>query len=170
MSDICAEIRLMWDEEMLYLGAVVTDDVHNQKGPVGSLWKYDSIQLGASYDPKGELESTDFFEIALGMLNDGTTKMQQYANGIAVSGDNSEIIAKVVRDEEQKTTTYEAAFPWSLVSSNRLSNAQADTELKISILINEADSATRKGYYEFGSGIASGKNSNLFKIINMIKN
>jgi len=170
MNDICAEIRLMWDNEMLYLGAVVTDDVHNQKGPVGSLWKYDSIQLGASYDPKNELESTDFFEIALGMLNDGSTQMQQYANGLAVNGDNSGVIAKVVRDEKQKTTTYEAAFPWSLVSSNRLNNAQADTELKISILINEADSATRKGYYEFGSGISNGKNSNLFKIINMIKN
>lgn len=170
VNDISAEIRLMWDEEMLYLGVVVTDDVHNQKGPSGSLWKYDSIQLGASYDPKNELESTDFFEIALGMLNDGTTQIQQYANGIAVNGNNSDITAKIVRDEGQKTTTYEAAFPWSLVSSNRLDAAQADTELKLSILINDADSATRKGYYEFGSGIANGKNSNLFKTINMIKN
>lgn len=167
VDDLSAVARLMWDENNLYLGVNVKDNIHNQPEPLASLWNADGLQIGIVYDPRNKLDYRNFFEAAIGLMADGTFGLQRYSDGNASSEETYYELA-IVRDEESKTTTYEFSLPWSEIPGD-IDHVTADTELKFSLLINDRDIETRKGAYEYGSGIANGKNSGQFKILHLTR-
>lgn len=167
VDDLSAVARLMWDENNLYLGVEVKDNIHNQPEPITSLWNADGIQVGVVYDPRNKFDYRNFFEAAIGLMEDGTCGLQRYYDG-AVTSAETEYELAIVRNEDAKTTTYEFLLPWNQIPGVE-GTVTADTELKFSLLINDRDIETRKGAYEYGSGIANGKNSALFKILHLTK-
>ena len=127
---------LGWDPATLRFRAIVRDEIHcnTHHGWMG--WKGDNIQLGFSTAMPwtgGEWsEPWHEFNLQLG------------ARGPEITGIEGAQIS-VVRDEDAKTTTYDAALPWS-----ELTPDGKPRDFSFAFYINENDGNGRKGFWKYG--------------------
>lgn len=161
-------MKMMWDEDNLYLMAVVKDDVFvktpaNVKGdvsissdPAFYLWQYDSIQFAMEdeYFNVPNRLNYPFAEIGLALGDNGPyvyrfSGQTELAVGVV---ENSEVAITVEGNE----TIYECAIPWSEIRSV---GYKPDESLIYSFaaLVNDNDGNGRKGYTMYNDGIGSGK-------------
>ncbi|HZC51898.1 MAG TPA: hypothetical protein VE441_05320, partial [Mycobacterium sp.] len=71
----------------------------------------------------------------------------------------------VTRDDATNTTLYELALPWSDLTSVQ---PGAGNVFSISALLNDTDNGTRLGFIQWGGGIGSSKNVDLFNMAQLM--
>lgn len=166
-SDIAATTWVTWDDDNLYLSATVTDDLHVQPYTGNATWKADGLQFAVSPDWPGETaqrpEIQPRVEFGLALTPSGA-QLYRFASG-AVSG--SAVTGtpfSVARDESTKTTSYEAAIPWSLLAPIGVTPASAAS---LSVAANDADADGTRGWVSWGEGITTNKDTALFRPVLM---
>ncbi len=159
-SDLSGKGFLKWDRSYLYFGMEVQDDIHVQQGIGGDMWQGDSVQFAIDTgraDGQGSAKNNEF-GIALG--EQGPMVWRWLASNGKPVGEMSDVLAAVKRSDA--VTTYELAIPWSEILAEGSVPAEGDI-LGFSMLINENDGASRRGWLEYMSGIGSSKNTQLFE-------
>ncbi len=103
--DLEARIHVAWDDQHLYLAAVVASDTHNNMREDDQIWDGDSFQF--TVDPlRDDIEA---FKFGLALVS-GNVQAHQWrgtATGMLEAGEY-----KVVRDEEGGKTFYEIRIPF----------------------------------------------------------
>lgn len=142
-----AKAYLRWDDEHLYFCAVVVDPIHYNdctSDDAANAWAGDAIQFDIKSDAADE-DTAVRNRFFYGVNNDG--ELIAYQDKVE-DGADWEIGADcawdecvVVRDEANKTTTYETAFSWAktLPSGKVSENSQV---LVRAILLLTTDSST----------------------------
>ncbi|MBF4571545.1 hypothetical protein ITJ64_03360 [Herbiconiux sp. VKM Ac-1786] len=157
-SDLSGDLRYTWDEDHLFVSAVITDDVQAQPASGGNIWQGDSLQIAVADGAPGD--AAHWNELGFALTADGPQAWQwQSVGGLAGSADGVQV--DVVRDEGAKTTTYEAAIPWASVAPS----TPEERLISISAVVNENDGGTRRGWYTWGGGIAEEKDSAQFNAL-----
>ncbi|WP_168123473.1 sugar-binding protein [Paenibacillus sp. HB172176] len=145
-EDLSADVRFAYDDNRLYIGIKVIDDVHNAVSGSG-LWHGDSVQMAfgqdGSYGPEYGFSDAG-----------GTPAVWRYSDGTAVLGPDEVELATSRNGNE---TVYEAAIPWQAIFASKPVDS-----LRFSLLVNDNDGSGRKGWIEWTSAIGSSKSgSNL---------
>jgi len=162
-DDLSGTAKLRWDEGFFYLSASIKDDVFNHAASGSSIWQNDGIQFSVAPGVPGESQS--WYEYGISQTPDGPQiyrwlTMQGKATGSVTNG-----MLNVTRNEETKVTSYELKLPWSELYPIQ---AAANQALSFSMLVNDNDSAGRKGYIEWGSGIGGVKDPSLFRTFQLL--
>ena len=152
---------LKWDNENLYLAVEVKDDVHSQPYTGANIWNGDGIQF--CIDPYREVPGAKGWnEIGIALDDNGTVGKYRWsvANG-KTAGDFTGMDCSIVRNEEAKTTVYEALIPWKDILPDGITAGEG-FDFGFSLLINEDDGSGRIGWMEYMSGIGENKDANAF--------
>lgn len=165
--DLSGDFSVLWDDEYLYMYAVVRDEDFMTDYEVSTLWLGDSVLLGFFDDTEKQLingtAGAKFEEIGLAYM-DGVPRAFRYIsqNGLTKIGEihqSENFDMKCVKGIE--TLTYELKFKWSELFGYDYV-PQTGSVLGFSALINDNDGNGRRGWIEYASGIGSAKNANEF--------
>ena len=165
-NDLSADTYIMWDEENLYIACEVTDNVFscNYKGT--SIWQGDSLQFGLAYARENENgETTTAFTEVGTALTPGGVELVKYSNESGTTMDVKESKSVVKRNGNK--TIYEVCMPWS-EAVPKGAEIKPNIEIGYSMLVNDNDTAGRRGWIEFGSGIGVYKAVNEFARIRLV--
>lgn len=160
-TDLSGPMWLTADQDNLYVAGQVTDDVYLQGQSGATTWQADSIQFGLAKGLPGS--GREFYEYAVALTDNGPEVFRHSAAGDEPTGPTDDEVA-IVRDEQNKTTTYEVAVPWADLGVID----PVDGWFSYSMLVNDDDGDGREGWIEWGSGIGSGKNPSLFNPMHLV--
>ena len=163
--DLSGDFSILWDDEYLYMYAVVRDEDFMPDFEVSTLWLGDSVLLGFFNDAENQLinDSAKFEEIGLAYM-DGVPRAFRYMsqNGLTTIGEihqNENFAMECVKGIE--TLTYELKVKWSELFGYDYV-PKVGSVLGFSALINDNDGNGRRGWIEYAGGIGSAKNANDF--------
>jgi len=157
-KDLSAKIYLGWTEKDLYIGAVVTDDIHFNKYEK-DLYNGDSFQF--AIDPKNDAPITskegyadDDIELVAALNEQGSAAM-------VCAGLDKDIIKKseysVVRNEKAKTTTYKLRIPLEALA------LMPGKAFGFNAVVFDDDTGTGQSYHmRYSEGITNKKNPKAF--------
>ena len=166
-EDLSAKIYLAWDEDRLYLGAGVKDDVHYTYSGA-EMWRGDSLQIAFGKD--GILDDIGIYGPAYGMQYiDGRPQIWCYTEGIAdinpedvsLNPELSGIIFKSKPGEGK--INYEISIPWQAI----FREVPREKFFLFDILINDNDGQER-GFIEWTPGIGAKKNHTGFSVCTLL--
>lgn len=162
-EDLSAKVWTLWDEENLYIAVQVVDDIHDNNHDItetsSNLWRGDSVQVAVIYDPRDQYPKDTFNEYTFALTDKGLKMYQDKTIFEKSKIDGCEY--GIVRNEENKTTTYEIKLPWNVVLEDGV-KIGASKEIKLSVAVNDSDNYGRKAFAHWGDGIVTSKNSSLF--------
>ncbi|WP_164716252.1 S-layer homology domain-containing protein [Paenibacillus whitsoniae] len=159
-TDLSGKGFLKWDRRNLYFGMEVQDDIHVQQGTGGDMWQGDSIQFAIDTGRSGGIGSAKNNEFGIALGEQGPFVWRWLAANGKTVGEMTSVQAAVYRSET--ATTYELALPWSEILPEGSAPSEGDI-YGFSMLINENDGTTRRGWLEYMSGIGSSKNTQLYE-------
>lgn len=159
-QDLSGKGFLKWDRNHIYFGMEVQDNIHVQKGTGGDMWQGDSIQFSIDTGRVNGVGSAENNEFGLALGEQGPMVWRWLAANGKPTGEMTTVQAAVYRSDI--ATTYELAIPWTelLPEGGLLTDEDI---FGFSMLINENDGTTRRGWLEYMSGIGSSKNTQLFE-------
>lgn len=158
-SDLSAEVYTMIDDDFMYIGAVVKDDVMYDKDTPRRVWNNDSIQFAVATEKKVGARNSEF---GLGISN-GEVTLQQYTSqaindGVIETEFDKETEYAVQRYESEKETVYELKIKLSDMY-DIVPNVKNLKNIVFAFCLNDHDGDSR-GWMEFSDGgIASPKNT-----------
>lgn len=155
-ADLSGSVWFTYDQQNLYISALMTDDVQFQPATDSNIWQGDGIQFAVGSGAPGE--QTAWSEIGAALTSAGPQLYRWLANGESAGSVPGAQVA-VTRDDATRQTTYEIAIPWA----HLLPIQPADRLVSLSLLVNDNDGSGRKGWIEWGGGIGGSKDSSLFK-------
>lgn len=171
-ADLSFSSTTMWDEENFYLLAIVTDDIHcvRYDPPMASyMWRGDMVQFGLDdREVVNIVEKTKFTDIGLANVSgEGDTVWRYnalYDLPVGLKVENAQLAVK----RYDTYTVYELAMPWSEIFYE---GYEVDTSrpYAFSMLANDNDTGSRKGWIEYTSGIGYQKNVEQFGTIRFYK-
>lgn len=152
-DDLSGIIKFLWDENYLYIGAEVIDDVFCVTTQDSAIWAQDGLQF--LFDPaRGEIEKKGKYDysVALGKKGPQAWCHLSPEAGIAPSGEVKEILVgiKVDKLEKGNKITYEIAIPWKRLFPFK---PYAGNNLGVGVIINEDDGPGRDGFMGWFSGV-----------------
>lgn len=175
-EDLSIDANLMWDEEYLYFGAIVTDDVFYNDKSGGDIWNGDNIQFGIENRVyKGDYRigmggtgGSNYTEVGIARSNDGTLSTWRWKTQDSVNPVGEIPNCKLEITRSGNKTYYELAIPWTemIAPSYVLDPSEI---FGFSICLNESDGGERKGWLEYNSGIGRVKNTILFGKMKLVK-
>lgn len=146
VDDLSAKVMFAYDENNLYLGAEIKDNVHYTL-PGASMWSADSIQFASGTDT--------VFGPEYGFAHaDGQADIWSWSLGAALL-DKEVIQLKTNRTGD--VIVYEAAIPWEALQQEK-----PEKVLPFNILFNDNDGSGRKNWVEWTPGIGKFKDQNAF--------
>ncbi len=151
-DDHTTSIAVAWDQDGLYLGIVVTDDEHEHAA--GNAWNGDGVQMGLTNAARDTV--THLYNYA---IRDGYESGKVYKSGDAGFGDRAiadkekgpgNYTVAMVRDDEAKTTTYEALFT---ADSFGFTQFEVGQQFGFGVCVNDGDKDTpgQKGWSGWGT-------------------
>jgi hypothetical protein len=168
--DTSAKVGLLQDERSLYLAADVTDDRHFQPETGAEVWQGDNIQLAVDFDPTQHLpparEAGGPCEIGLTLGGRGAEVFRWLPFGGPAEGQGpltARVPCAVVREGDR--TRYEAAIPWQALLAPPGWRPTPGAVLGFALLINDNDSAGRKGWLQLFDGIGYGKSRDKYGLV-----
>lgn len=161
-DDLSGQINVNWDKTNLYISARIHDDVFSQPFTKDGMWQGDSIQFAVSAGTPGE--GSSWYELGMALTPEGPQLYRWRSAQGEAPGLVSDRQLAVTRDEAAKETDYELAIPWTELKPV----LPDDSLLSLSFAVNDNDGQGRKGWIEWGSGIASTKGNKLFKAVRLI--
>ena len=165
-QDLSGEAYLKWDDDNFYMCVKVTDNIQSHEHDLGRIWAGDSVQFAMAYE---KLTSASRTEIGFGLDGNNEPKIDRtYFMGTdpALNFTNYELAIK--RYEEEKTTVYELAMPWSNMLPYGVKPG-ISRPMYLAMLINDNDTGTRRGWIEYGGGIAVEKDPAQFVELHFLK-
>lgn len=172
INDLSAKACIEWDENNMYLMIEVTDDVFSQEYPYTQCWNGDSVQFGIFYGDEVQValgqKYTTFHEICLSLNPDGEHVYRTLAQDNAIEKGEVTKDCDIAIQRVNNKTCYELKMPWKVLLLEG-QQPKADDRLGFSFLVNDNDGTGRKGWIEYASGIGSGKNTELFTYLRLLK-
>jgi hypothetical protein len=143
-DDHTSAVRVVYDDENIYFGFVVTDEYH--ENAAASAWNGDSVQLMVANDARDA--QVALYNYALGGVEGDIGEI--IVNHEARPADGADTEAIVVRDEENKRTTYEIKLPKSALGIDEL---KGGVKFGLGMAINDGDETTpgQKGWGGLGA-------------------
>ena len=154
-QDLSGTLWLTHDADNLYVTASMVDDAHANPGTGSDIWRGDGIQVGVTAGAPGETLRVQEIGFALGGAGEVDTYRWAPSDQ---STDPTGMQASVVRDEDAKTTVYEASIPWTTLGID-----PAARLLSTTVVVNENDGSGRAGWLTWGAGLAESKNPSLYR-------
>ena len=143
-ADLSAKIRYLWDDQYLYVGVHVTDDVYCNPREGDALWAQDGLQF--LIDPAREFaEKPGKYDYVMGVGRKGPQAWCSLsASGLAPVGEAKDILVAAKRATDGTGgITYELAIPWSRVSPFL---PAIGANLGVAMILNEDDGAGRHSF------------------------
>lgn len=162
LSDLSAEVYTMIDDEFMYIGAVVTDDVMYDKDTPQRVWNNDSIQFAVATERRSGARNSEF---GLGLSN-GEVTLQRYTsqainNGVVEVEFDEQTEYAVKRYENEKKTVYELKIKLSDIY-DVVPDVRILKSIVFAVCLNDHDGDSR-GWLEYtGGGIARPKDTSLY--------
>jgi hypothetical protein len=141
-EDQAVDVRVLYDDENVYLGLVVTDDYHEHAD--GGAWNGDGVQLmTADADRSSQVSLVN---VALGGVEEDEPADNFIIMNEAGPGGADVVI---IRDTVAKTTTYEICMPIEVVGVDELTEG-VQFGLGFAINDGDADFPGQKGWVGWG--------------------
>ncbi|HSI83047.1 MAG TPA: sugar-binding protein [Candidatus Methylacidiphilales bacterium] len=149
-DDLSADIRYMWDDQYLYVGVVVKDDIYGKMLEGSRMWAQDGLQF--LIDPsRTSRQKPGKYDYALGMTAKGPqTWSTLSADAGAPTGDCPDIRVAMRRQDgkpivsgENGNITYELAIPWARLAPFRPGKG---ANLGFTLILNEDDGNGRDSF------------------------
>jgi len=144
LQDLSAEIKFSYDDDALYIAVKVEDDIHHGVAD-SEMWQGDSMQI--AFTPDTELYGPEY---GFSVLDDGRKQIWRWSDGEAKLPKEA-VDYQVIRSGT--TTYYEAKMPWRTILADK-----PDSKVTMTLLINDNDGSSRKGWIEWTGAIGRGKN------------
>ena len=165
-TDLDGNVWTSYDDDNLYVAIEIIDDIHRSSKSDDMSWQSDCIQFAMFHDlyENNDLSydyvvsGTDSYnEMVFYLTEDMQKKIWRY-NSITELKDNDSwdnITYEIKRDENNKTTVYEMAFPWEEL----LIDPEDISYYSFEIAVTDSDTGLRDhGYYLTGDAIVMTKN------------
>jgi hypothetical protein len=160
-----AKSAVLWDDNFLYTAIDVNDDTHASPKAVvvgaDSIWQGDSVQHRVDLEYDSAPNSGDDIEWGYA-LQDGKVLTCAWSGAGNIDFDT----VKIIRDDKNKKTYYEAALVLRLVKSkqtlSKYIKENKDAKIGYSDMVNANDGGARLGWLEWSSGIGAAKDANQF--------
>ncbi len=112
-QDLSGKLRFLWDDNFLYLGMELTDDVFRNPYSDGDIWNGDGLQI--LVDPcRGQLEKPGKYDYAFALGTKGPQAFCYYsADPSCALGEAKDIVVKTTPTGVQGGIAYEIAIPWA---------------------------------------------------------
>ncbi len=151
-KDLGAELRLLWDDQNLYLAVQVADDVFRNEKQDGDIWAGDGIQF--LVDPCRESpEKIGKYDYGAAQGSKGT---QVWCFGSADAGAPAGEVAAIKLAIKPSGTAgarlYELAIPWSRLAPFQPGMGR---DLGLSLILNDDDGQGRDSFMGWFSGVHS---------------
>ena len=170
-QDCSAEIWMGWEKNDISIKVRVVDNIHHQtrisaidgidRGTL-NMWREDSLQLLFL-----RTETGGFWKIGVGLDNNGKvgTHIWNIPEKLKneLSAVQKQIKAQVVRDEKNKTTTYQVVLPAEKMG------VVIGKNFRFNVLVNDNDGRIRVGYHALASTQDDGKNDTGYPRIKFVK-
>jgi hypothetical protein len=162
MSDLSAEVYTMIDDEFMYLGAVVKDDIHYDKDTPKRVCSNDSIQFAIATERRSGARNSEF---GVGISN-GEATLQRYTSqqineGVVDVPFDERTEYAVKRYEDKKETVYEVKMKLSDIY-DVVPDVKTLKNVAFALCVNDHDGVSR-GWMEYTEGgIAGTKDSGLY--------
>ena len=142
-EDLSGQLRFLWDDQFLYLGMQVTDDVLCNPMQDGGIWNGDGLQL--LIDPCREsTEKPGKYEYALARGKKGAQAWCNYSSDPgAPVGEAKDILIQATPTGARGDIVYEIAIPWKRLAPF---TAAAGNNLGMCVIINEDDGQGRDSF------------------------
>ncbi|HEX3029946.1 MAG TPA: sugar-binding protein [Clostridia bacterium] len=145
----------MWDNKYLYLGALVKDNVHSEKHTASDIWNGDSLQFSLDTQRGVKSRSVGIDEFGLALDDSGQLHKWRWIASNGHSEGSVDNISAVVK-KNGDNMTYEAAVPWNEILQNG-AKPTLNSILGFSLIVNDSDGKSRRGWIEFSGGIGGGE-------------
>ena len=169
--DCSAEIWMGLEKNDISIKVRVVDNIHHQtrisavdgidRGTL-NMWREDSLQLLFL-----RTETGGFWKIGVGLDNNGKvgTHIWNIPEKLKneLSAVQKQIKAQVVRDEKNKTTTYQVVLPAEKIG------VVIGKNFRFNVLVNDNDGRIRVGYHALASTQDDGKNDTGYPRIKFVK-
>lgn len=161
VSDLSCNMKMLYDEDYLYMMCKVRDNIFCQEEKDGDMWKADSVQIAILEDNTIgiEAQALAFTELAIGKNGKDVTFYRHSSMSGKPSG-RLETCEGVVTSVGG-FTTYEVKIPWTeLLNSDH--KAEKGDVYAFSMLVNDSDGNGRRGFICYNDGIGNEKNPSKF--------
>jgi hypothetical protein len=151
--DLSGDLRVMWDDDNLYVGVVTTDDVFRNEQADGMIWSGDGLQF--LFDPSRESpDKVGKYDIGIGKGTKGWQAWSWYsADASAPTGEITTIRVAGKPTGVAGGMTYEVAIPWARLAPFKPAIGR---NLGMAMILNEDDGKGRDSWMGWFSGV-SGK-------------
>ncbi len=144
-EDLSGTMRFLWDEQHLYVGVEVTDDVAGPLKQDAQIWNQDGLQF--LIDPaRGSARKPGKYDYAIALGAKGAQAWSYLtADGAKAPINEAKDIRVTTRRADPATgnITYEVAIPWTRISPFV---AQPGANLGLTMVLNEADDKGRVSF------------------------
>jgi len=149
-GDLSVKLAVRWTASGLWVGAEVTDDVHDNQHQPAELWQGDSLQLAFDTGRNGGLgyDQTDDHEINFALVGE-EPRFFRYHGPAGASDDFRLAVVRL-----GTLTRYEILLPPFTLPGLSLT---AGAVSGFSFLVNDADGSGRVGWIEWTEGIGTEK-------------
>jgi lysophospholipase L1-like esterase len=164
-DDLSTKWFSAWDDESLYLAAVVRDNEHFQGEVPSMMWSQDAVQAAMYIQEQGKPDAR--YEFGFGAyLNPDQNRDAVVPYTASIPAESPAIQFKSHLDAAAHTCAYEIAIPWERLAPF---TPAVDKSLRFTFAIGDADSQLGKGYQYLAwtPGIAYGKNPFDFGVITL---
>ena len=165
-DDHTSAVRVVYDDENVYFGFVVTDEYH--ENAANSAWNGDSVQLMIADDAR-ETQIALYNYALGGVEGELGDVIVNHEAGPAQGDPEAETRAVVNRDAENMRTIYEICLPKAALELDELSSG---VQFGLGMAINDGDEATpgQKGWGGLGAhSIVHGKSPEQTALITLFE-
>lgn len=174
VSDCSMTGTVKWDEENMYLLAIVEDDVFSNDYEPNGMWQGDGIQIAICSADERLKSSATFSEIGIGKLK-GRNVMWRYETQTMYNNATSNLKSNVELETGESSVenlngkyVYRARIPWTEFFGGD-TKMDENTQLGFSVLLNDNDGNGRRGWVEYCSGIGMNKNPAQYGLMTLVK-
>ncbi|MBE7011213.1 MAG: hypothetical protein E7415_00900 [Ruminococcaceae bacterium] len=170
-DDISGFSCISYDENNLYVGIQVTDDVFCEESSINDIWKYDSVQMSTAYEAVNDNNASQLFtEIGMALTPEGPKVFAYSVEDPAINIGELDVKAyggDIAIKRDKNIITYELKMPKDLLTP-RHAKFDAGRRIAFSMIINDNDGNGREGWIG-GKGIGSVKNISLYNYLKFVK-
>ena len=161
INDLSLKVKMMYDEDYLYMLCKVRDNIFCQEEREYNLWKADSVQIAILEDNTIGIEAAAlaFTELAIAKNADGVVFYRHSSMAGQPIGLVENCEGAIVHSQGE--TIYEFKIPWiELLNSDH--KAKKGDVYAFSMLVNDSDGMGRRGFIFYNDGIGVDKNPSKF--------